>query len=61
VPLSASGLNEVARVISFDSYMLQEADLKLGGFRLLEVDRPLILPSNAQIRLLISSADVLHS
>jgi cytochrome c oxidase subunit 1 len=45
----------------FDSYMILEEDLILGGLRLLEVDNPLILPINTQIRLLVTSSDVLHS
>lgn len=45
----------------FDSYMVLEEDLPLGGLRLLEVDNPLILPINTQIRVLVTSSDVLHS
>jgi len=47
--------------IEFDSYMLNTADLKLGSLRLLEVDNRLVLPINTHLRLLITSADVLHS
>jgi cytochrome c oxidase subunit 2 len=47
--------------LNFDSYMLQEVDLTEGAFRLLEVDNRVILPINTHIRLLITSADVLHS
>jgi heme/copper-type cytochrome/quinol oxidase subunit 2 len=36
-------------------------DLPNGGLRLLEVDNPLVLPINVQIRMLITSSDVLHS
>ena len=46
---------------NFDSYMVLEDDLPIGGLRLLEVDNPLILPINTQIRLLVTSSDVLHS
>jgi heme/copper-type cytochrome/quinol oxidase subunit 2 len=46
---------------TFDSYMLLEADLPKGGFRLLEVDNRLALPIGTNIRLLITAADVLHS
>jgi len=45
----------------FDSYMVLEEDLPKGGLRLLEVDNPLVLPINTQIRLLVTSSDVLHS
>ena len=41
--------------------MLEEADLTLGGFRLLEVDKRLILPANVLIRFLVTSNDVIHS
>jgi len=48
--------------ISFDSYMVSEDDLQKNvGLRLLEVDNRLMLPVNTQIRLLITSKDVLHS
>jgi cytochrome c oxidase subunit 2 len=48
-------------LISFDSYMLQEIDLQLGQLRLLEVDNRLVLPVKNNIRVIITSADVLHS
>jgi len=41
--------------------MLLEEDLILGTFRLLEVDHRLYLPIQTNIRILISSTDVLHS
>jgi cytochrome c oxidase subunit 1 len=47
--------------LTFDSYMVTEDDLQIGGLRLLEVDNKLILPTDKTIRLLITSADVLHS
>nr|YP_010330479.1 cytochrome c oxidase subunit 2 [Rhodella violacea]UNJ19087.1 cytochrome c oxidase subunit 2 [Rhodella violacea] len=46
---------------NFDSYMVAEEDLEKGQFRLLEVDNRLHLPVGQKIRLLITSADVLHS
>jgi cytochrome c oxidase subunit 2 len=48
-------------MVGFDSYMVHEAELNLGDFRLLKTDAPLFLPKNAHIRLLITSSDVLHS
>jgi len=45
----------------FDSYMLLEEDLLLGMTRLLEVDNQLFLPQKTHIRIIITSADVLHS
>lgn len=47
--------------IVFDSYMVAEDDLELGELRLLEVDNRVILPVNTRIRIIITSADVLHS
>nr|YP_010021588.1 cytochrome c oxidase subunit II [Paurocephala sauteri]QOL10529.1 cytochrome c oxidase subunit 2 [Paurocephala sauteri] len=42
--------------IEFDSYMINN-----GTFRLLEVDNSTPIPLNCQIRIIISSYDVLHS
>lgn len=50
-----------AKDVNFDSYMLPEEDLSLGGLRLLEVDNRLTLPFQTHIRLLITAVDVLHS
>uniref|UniRef100_A0AAU7LK44 Cytochrome c oxidase subunit 2 n=1 Tax=Thalassa montezumae TaxID=3129753 RepID=A0AAU7LK44_9CUCU len=47
--------------IEFDSYMIPSNDLKSFNFRLLEVDNRTILPFNSQIRLLMTSSDVIHS
>lgn len=49
------------RIINFESYMLDSADLVLGSFRLLEVDRVIVLPKSRLINLWITSKDVLHS
>ena len=47
--------------LCFDSYMLPEEELTKGGLRLLEVDNRVILPINTHVRILVTSADVLHS
>nr|WMV00313.1 cytochrome oxidase subunit II [Maoricicada campbelli] len=47
--------------VEFDSYMKSTVDMKKNEFRLLDVDNRVILPFNIQIRLLISSFDVIHS
>nr|AAN61492.1 cytochrome oxidase subunit 2 [Stenochironomus hilaris] len=47
--------------IEFDSYMIPINEMKSHYFRLLEVDNRLILPIKSQIRILISSSDVIHS
>nr|QQY85586.1 cytochrome c oxidase subunit 2 [Holothuria spinifera] len=47
--------------IEFDSYMIPTSDLIDGQPRLLEVDNRLVLPYQNPVRVLVSSADVLHS
>lgn len=46
---------------TFDSNIIQEADLKPGQRRLLEVDNQLVVPVDTTIRILIAGTDVLHS
>jgi cytochrome c oxidase subunit 2 len=40
--------------------MVPESDLELGQMRLLEVDQPVVLPTDTHVRFLITSTDVLH-
>nr|YP_010409612.1 cytochrome c oxidase subunit II [Cacajao calvus ucayalii]URH13990.1 cytochrome c oxidase subunit II [Cacajao calvus ucayalii] len=47
--------------LAFDSYIVPTYFLEPGEFRLLEVDNRTTLPMEADIRMLISSQDVLHS
>nr|WMQ72211.1 cytochrome oxidase subunit II [Tibicinoides vanduzeei] len=47
--------------IEFDSYMVSTSNLNNNEFRLIEVDNRVILPFNTQVRLMITSMDVLHS
>lgn len=47
--------------IGFDSLMIEDKDLKPGQLRLLEVDNRVIVPVDTNVRVLITSADVLHS
>nr|QBM08824.1 cytochrome c oxidase subunit II [Magicicada cassinii] len=47
--------------IEFDSYMKSQNEMLISEFRLLEVDNRTILPFSTQIRLLVSSFDVIHS
>ena len=44
-----------------DSYIVQEQDLKVGQYRLLEVDNRVVLPIKTDIRVLVTAADVIHS
>nr|AMJ17228.1 cytochrome c oxidase subunit II [Acraea epaea] len=46
--------------IEFDSYMLKDTQ-KFNNFRLLDVDNRIILPMNNQVRILVTSTDVIHS
>jgi cytochrome c oxidase subunit 2 len=63
---------ETAISLNFDSFMVPFEELLIGQsnarlndnstqFRNFEVDKKMFLPANTQIRLLVSSADVLHS
>nr|QWB85692.1 cytochrome c oxidase subunit II [Peithona prionoides] len=47
--------------IEFDSYMIPQNELKSYNFRLLDVDNRVIIPFETQIRMLVTSADVIHS
>lgn len=53
--------------LSYDSYMLTLEDLEdkalsgdEGSYRLLEVDNRLVCPTGANVRILVSSDDVIH-
>ena len=47
--------------LSFDSYMIDEAELKKGQKRLLEVDYPMVVPAGTRVKLLVTGNDVMHS
>jgi heme/copper-type cytochrome/quinol oxidase subunit 2 len=48
--------------MNFDSYMLAEEDLKKKyHVRLLAVDNYISLPTQQNIRVLVTAADVIHS
>jgi len=49
------------REVNFDSYMVAEDDLITGAFRLLDTDVHVLLPIRTPVRLIITSADVIHS
>ena len=50
-----------AKGYHFDSYMVDEKDLKPGQLRRLAVDNQLVLPAGKSIRILTTSGDVIHS
>nr|WMQ52311.1 cytochrome c oxidase subunit II [Ceutorhynchus cf. asper XHL-2023] len=47
--------------IEFDSYMIPSNELNPFHFRLLDVDNRMYIPYNAQIRIIVTSMDVIHS
>nr|QUO99350.1 cytochrome c oxidase subunit II [Atkinsoniella grahami] len=47
--------------IEFDSYMKPTNDLLSNEFRLLDTDNRIILPFNVNMRILVTSTDVIHS
>nr|AAW69397.1 cytochrome c oxidase subunit II [Crassostrea virginica] len=48
-------------VVSYNSYMIPESELKLGEPRLLTVDKSMVLPFSVWCRILTTSFDVVHS
>lgn len=53
--------NDPTKPIAFDSYMIEDKDLKPGMHRLLEVDNRVVVPVDTTVRVLVTSSDVLHS
>src|SRR5437764_13758932 len=47
--------------LTFDSNLIQEKDLQPGMKRLLEVDNPLVVPVDTNVRVLVTGTDVIHS
>jgi cytochrome c oxidase subunit II len=47
--------------MTFDAYMIAEADLEEGQPRLLATDNHVVIPAATNIRLLTTASDVLHS
>lgn len=47
--------------LEFDSYIIPLNELKPFNFRLLDVDNRIVIPFITQIRLIVTSADVIHS
>jgi cytochrome c oxidase subunit 2 len=46
---------------TFDSYPVAESDIRQGQIRSLSVDNPLVIPVGANIRILTTGQDVIHS
>jgi len=40
--------------------MIPESDLNIGDLRLLEVDNRIVVPTNTNVRVIITAADVIH-
>nr|ABY55923.1 cytochrome oxidase subunit II [Pterostichus miscellus] len=49
------------KMLEFDSFLISSNEMKDNNFRLLDVDNRIILPFNAQIRVLVTATDVIHS
>nr|YP_010535521.1 cytochrome c oxidase subunit II [Ornithodoros erraticus]UYB78277.1 cytochrome c oxidase subunit II [Ornithodoros erraticus]UYB78290.1 cytochrome c oxidase subunit II [Ornithodoros erraticus] len=47
--------------IEYDSFMIPSEEMTSSTFRLLDVDNRLIMPYNTNARILVTSADVIHS
>jgi cytochrome c oxidase subunit 2 len=47
--------------LSFLSYMKKKEELKPGEPRLLATDKAVVVPTNANVRVLVTGADVIHS
>nr|AGR28043.1 cytochrome c oxidase subunit II [Mecinus heydenii]AGR28044.1 cytochrome c oxidase subunit II [Mecinus heydenii]AGR28045.1 cytochrome c oxidase subunit II [Mecinus heydenii]AGR28046.1 cytochrome c oxidase subunit II [Mecinus heydenii]AGR28047.1 cytochrome c oxidase subunit II [Mecinus heydenii] len=47
--------------LNFDSYMIPDNTMNNSDFRLLDVDNRMMIPYNSQIRIIVSSMDVIHS
>lgn len=54
-------LEDVTPMIEHEARMIAEDDLEEGSFRLLETEPSLLLPTDTNIRVLVTSDDVLHS
>jgi cytochrome c oxidase subunit 2 len=50
-----------AGALAFDSRMVPTDELKPGQLRLLDVDNQLVVPAGKNVRILTTSADVIHS
>ncbi|YP_009663651.1 cytochrome c oxidase subunit II (mitochondrion) [Diorhabda carinulata] len=49
------------KTIEFDSYMIPINEMNSFNFRLLDVDNRVMIPFESNIRMLVTSADVIHS
>lgn len=47
--------------LEFDSYIINQNNIELHNFRLLDTDNRIIIPFNYFIRIIVTAADVLHS
>ncbi len=47
--------------LSFESVMIADDELVEGYYRLLDVDKPMILPARTYVRVIVTAEDVLHS
>jgi len=59
--LGLSEKSNSTKIRSYDSIMIPDDEIRFRHHRLLKVDNSLYLPVNANVRLIITSSDVLHS
>jgi heme/copper-type cytochrome/quinol oxidase subunit 2 len=50
-------LNTDNEFVEFDSYLVPESDLEVGGLRMLEVDNRVMLPELTHVRFIVTAAD----
>lgn len=49
------------QAIEFDSYLIPTDELELGQLRMLDVDNPIVIPVDTNVRFIITADDVIHS
>ena len=54
-------VNDEEEFVEYDSYIIPESDLEIGGLRMLEVDNRVIIPELTHTRFIVAGADVIHS
>lgn len=59
--LMSSGNISSDQIINYDSYMVTLENTKYVGHRLLQVDNKVYVPVETNVRLIVTSADVIHS
>jgi len=61
VPIFKYSWENLDKIITAEAYMLPINNLPIGAFRLLDTDNIVYIPTDVNIRVLVTAADVLHS